>query len=250
MASTSEKGHPKNVDNLSLLIEVCKGFGAKYNPSRAILKMANLETKLSDCKTKAQSLKDKNQDESTARNNRNVVFKPRGTFSTQILAAIKTSDVTDELKEDAVSINKKIQGERLTEPKKAKPNTEGTPVSDPKTISTSQQSFTNVVDHYKKYETLVTSMGADYAPNETEVQLATIKTFITTLEKHNSNVDKATTAASNALIARDKEYYDPKTGIPETAFLVKEYVKSVFKANSPEYKMVLKIPFTYPPKKN
>lgn len=250
MASTSEKGHAKNVDNLSLLIEICKGFGSKYNPARTSIKIANLVIKLNDSKTQAQTLKDKNQDESTARNNRKVAFKTKGTYSTQILAAIKTCDVTDELKEDAVSINKKIQGERLTETKKPKPTTESTPAEDAKTISTSQQSFTNVVDHYKKYKTLITSMGTDYAPNETEVQLASINTFITNLETHNNNVNTAESAASNALIARDKGYYDPKTGIPETAYLVKEYVKQVYKANSPEYKMVAKIPFTYPPKKD
>lgn len=250
MPSTSEKGHAKNVDNFSLLIEVCKGFGTKYNPAKAALKVANLTIKLTTSQGQLQTLKDSERAESTARNNRKAGFKNKGTYSTKILASIKATDATDELIADAISINKKIQGERLTEPKKAKPTTDGTTTTDPKTISTSQQSFTNVVDHYKVYKTLITSMGTDYAPNETELQLATLNTYITNLEAFNKAVDITSTATGNALIARDKGLYDEKTGIPETAKAVKEYVKSVFGAGSPEYKMIAKIPFTYPPKKD
>ncbi len=242
MPSTSEKGHAKNVANFSLLIETCIGYGAVYNPSKAALKVANLTAKLTASQTKLQTLKDKEREESNIRNTRQDAFKSKGTYSTKLLAAIKSTDATAELITDAISINKKIQGERLTAAKKG--------TESPKTISTSQQSYTNIADHYKVYKTLITAMGETYAPNETELQLATLNTFITNLETLNKSVDKATTATGNALIARNKELYDEKTGIPEIAKAVKEYVKSVFAANSPEYKMIAKIQFTYPPKKD
>jgi hypothetical protein len=249
MPSTSEKGHAKNVDNFSLLIEVCKGFGTKYNPSKASIKVANLTIKLNQSKTQLQDVKDKDQAESTARNNRAIAFKDKGIFSTKLLAAIKATDATDETIADAISINKKIQGERLTADKKAKPTTEGAAEETPKTISTSQLSYTNIVDHYKKFKTLLTSIATIYTPNEAELQTSAVNTYITNLETLNNTVDTAATAASNSLIARDKGFYDEKTGLPETAQDVKEYIKSVYGASSPEYKMAAKIKFTYPPKK-
>jgi len=249
MPSTSEKGHAKNVDNFSLLIEVCKGFGTKYNPSKTSIKVANLTIKLNQSKTQLQDVKDKDQAESTARNNRAIAFKDKGIFSTKLLAAIKATDATDETIADAISINKKIQGERLTAEKKAKPATEGATEETPKTISTSQLSYTNIVDHYKKYKTLLTSIASIYTPNETELQTTAVNAYITNLETLNNTVDTAATAASNSLIARDKGFYDEKTGLPETAQDVKEYIKSVYGASSPEYKMAAKIKFTYPPKK-
>lgn len=249
MPSTSEKGHAKNVDNFSLLIEVCKGFGTKYNPSKTSIKVANLTIKLNQSKTQLQDVKDKDQAESTARNNRAIAFKDKGIFSTKLLAAIKATDATDETIADAISINKKIQGERLTAEKKAKPTTEGAEEETPKTISTSQLSYTNIVDHYKKFKTLLTSIATIYTPNETELQITAVNTYITNLETLNNTVDTAATAASNSLIARDKGFYDEKTGLPETAQDVKEYIKSVYGASSPEYKMAAKIKFTYPPKK-
>ncbi len=74
MPSTSEKGHAKNVDNLSKLIEVCKGFGPKYNPSKTAIKVDNLTTKLTASKQQLQAIKDTAQAETTARNNRANCF--------------------------------------------------------------------------------------------------------------------------------------------------------------------------------
>jgi len=249
MPSTSEKGHAKNVANLSKLITVCKGFGTKYNPSKAILKIANLEIKLTDCDTDLKNVKDTNQAESTVRNNRRVAFKNKNKLATRVLAAIKSSEASDETIQDAISINKKIQGERITDKPKAKPTTEGEAPADDNTISTAQLSFTNIVDHYEKYKTLITSMGANYAPNETDLKLTAITATVAAWDTLNDQVDTAETAASNALIKRDKNFYADKTGIPDTAAEVKEYVKSVFGAGSPEHKLVTKITFSKPTKK-
>jgi len=249
MPSTSEKGHAKNVSNFSLLIEHCKGFGATYNPSKEALKIVNLTAKLAASETKSQTLKNKEVAESNVRNERQEAVKSKGTYATKLLAAIKTSNASEQFIADATSINKKIQGERLTAVKKATATTEGTTTEEPKTISTSQQSYTNLVEHYKVLKTLISSIGTDYAPNETALQLAAVDAYVTNLDTLNKSVDTAATATSNALIARDKELYDSKAGLIEIAKQVKEYVKSIFGAGSPEYKMVTKISFTYPPSK-
>jgi len=249
MPSTSETGHAKNVANLSKLIEVCKGFGTKYNPSKAALKLTALETKLTSCTTDLQEQKNAEQAETTVRNNRYVAFKDRSKFSTKLFAAIKTSDVTDETIADAASINKKIKGEKIGDTAKAKTTADAAATEEPKTISTAQLSYTNIVDHFKKYETLLTSLGTNYAPNENELKLATLSTQIAAWETLNNQVDVAETASKNALIKRDKNFYADKTGIPDIAADVKEYIKSVFGAGSPEHKMVTKITFSKPKSK-
>jgi len=244
MPSTSETGHAKNVANFSKLIEVCKGFGTKYNPSKAALKITALETKLAACTTDLQELKNAQQTETTARNNRVVVFKERSKLSTKLLAAIKTSEVTDETIADATSINKKIKGEKISNTAKAAPTNNAAPTTETKTISTAQLSYTNIVDHFKKYQALLTSLGTNYAPNENELKLATLTAQITTMEALNKQVDIAETASKNALIKRDKSFYSEKTGITNIAADVKEYIKSVFGAGSPEHKLVTKITFS------
>lgn len=249
MPSTSEKGHAKNVANLSKLITVCKGFGTDYNPSKAMLKIANLETKFTDSEADLKNVKDTNQAESTARKNRREAFKDKNKLATRVLAAIKTSEVTDETIKNAISINKKIQGERITDKPKTKAKTEGENATEANTISTAQLSFTNIVDHYQNYKTLITSLGANYAPNEADLKLTALAATIATWDTLNKQVDTAETAANKALIKRDKNFYADKTGIPNIAAEVKEYIKSVFGAGSPEHKLVTKITFSKPTKK-
>jgi hypothetical protein len=249
MPSTSETGHAKNVANFSKLIEVCKGFGTKYNPSKAALTLTALEAKLASCIADLQEQKNAEQAEKTARNNRLVAFKERSKFSTKLLAAIKASDVSDETIANATSINKKIRGEKITDTSAAKTSVEADTTVEPKTISTAQLSYTSIVDHFKKYQTLLTSLGTNYAPNENELKLATLTTQIAAWETLNNQVDVAETASKNALIKRDKNFYSNKTGIPDLAADVKDYIKSVFGAGSPEHKMVTKITFSKPKSK-
>lgn len=246
MPSTSEKGHAKNVANLSKLIEVCKGFGTKYNPSKTAIKVANLTIKLNTSKQQLQDIKDTAQAETTARNNRAIGFKGNNKYSTKILAAVKSSDATPETIDNAISINKKIQGERITAEKKAKVTGDSTTPPEDTSISTSQQSYTNIVDHYKKLKTLLVAQAAVYAPNETDLQTATVTTYATNLETLNNSVDTTNTALSNQRIARNHSFYDDTTGLIDTINAAKDYIASVYGKTSPEYKLASAIQFSKP----
>jgi hypothetical protein len=116
--SVSEKGHAKNVANLSKLIKVCQGFGAKYNPTKTAIKVANLQIKFNTTTTQLQDIKDGVVANKTAINNRKVGFKGFNKYSTRILGSLKATDASTETIENAISINKKIQGERIAAAKK------------------------------------------------------------------------------------------------------------------------------------
>ena len=53
----------------------------------------------------------------------------------------------------------------------------------------------------------------------------------------------ATVPLSNARIARNEVLYKEKTGLVDTAFDVKVYIKSLFGASSPQYKQISKLAF-------
>jgi len=88
-----------------------------------------------------------------------------------------------------------------------------------------------------------------YAPNEVDLQVVSLTNFHNNLKTTNTAVINATTAISNARIARNNILYADKTGLYDIAQEVKKYVKSVFGATSPQYKQVSKIKFTKPRKK-
>jgi len=63
------------------------------------------------------------------------------------------------------------------------------------------------------------------------------------LKAKNTAVINATTALSNARIARDKVMYSDDIGLIDIARDVKQYVKSLFGASSPQYKQISGLEF-------
>ena len=98
------------------------------------------------------------------------------------------------------------------------------------------------IDHLEKLIELV-DVEPKYNPNEIPLQIATLTNYKTQLETINTAVKNSYTPYSNAMIARDKKLYDPATGLVARAQLVKNYVKSIFGASSPEYKQINKLRF-------
>ena len=92
---------------------------------------------------------------------------------------------------------------------------------------------------------LVSSVPS-YAPNETELTTASLTTFHGNLQTANTNVIKAEVAYSNARISRNNFLYEENTGLVEIASDVKNYVKAIFGATSPQYKQVSGIKFKKP----
>ena len=83
----------------------------------------------------------------------------------------------------------------------------------------------------------------EYAPNETELQVASIDALHGNLKSLNTTAVTTYTDISNARIARNNLLYSPITGLVEIAGSVKKYIKSVFGASSPEYKQVSGLQF-------
>lgn len=59
----------------------------------------------------------------------------------------------------------------------------------------------------------------------------------------NNNAVTAGIRLSNARIARNEMMYKPLTGLVDTAYDIKIYIKSIFGATSPQYKQVSKLKF-------
>lgn len=113
----------------------------------------------------------------------------------------------------------------------------------PNTISTSQQSYDQQIQHLAGIISVLQSEPS-YTPNETDLQIATLTVKQADLTAKNSAVATAYTNISNSRISRDTTIYGTDTGLFEVATEVKKYVKSVFGANSPQFAQVKVIEFT------
>ena len=238
MASTSETGHSKNVNNLETMISYCTGYGVTYNPSNSDILLSELTTLHTDSKASVKLVKTTETPFNDVEGQRKLIFKPLKPLSTKVLGAIRSSGAPSTVIADAETINRKIQGKRADNSVIETPTEEA-----PKDkISVSQQSYDMQIDHLEKLIELV-DVEPKYNPNEIPLQIATLTNYKTQLETINTAVKNSYTPYSNAMIARDKKLYDPATGLVARAQLVKNYVKSIFGASSPEYKQINKLRF-------
>lgn len=243
MVSTSETGHAKNVSSFDELISFATGYGATFNPSKALIKLPALQAQGIAAKNSISAVNAALSAYSNAVSAREVAFEPLSRLSTRILNALKATDTTTQVDESAQTIIRKIQGKRATAKKtdeeKQALAAEGKVV---KESSSSQMSFDSRLDSFDKLIKLLTSVTL-YAPNEAELKVATLTALYTDFKTKNAAVVNANTALSNARILRNDLMYKPNTGLVDVALDTKSYIKSVYGSSSPQYKQVSKLAF-------
>ena len=260
MPSTSEVGHAKNVANFEDLISVCTGYGVAYNPSNPSILITALTAVFTNAKTLMISVNTASELYNTAVGVRRDEFEPLKKLATQLVNAYIAVNPGKAKIANAKTINAKIQGTKLKKVKET-PLPTGTgsgstakttipvgtgtgigPVETPKDISASQQSYDQLIEHFSK---LVILLAADplFIPNETALTTPSLNAKLLALKTSNTNFGNAYTQVTNARIARNHGLYDNTTGLCDIAQITKNYVKSVFGATSPEFKMINKIAF-------
>lgn len=246
MASTSETGHAKNVANFDELISFVTGYRESYNPSKATIKLDALKALSDHAKTSINAVSSMEPAYKSAVAAREVVFIPLSKLTTRIMNSIKATDTTVQVDENARTLVRKIQGVRATakktEDEKKALAEKGKEVVE---ISTSQMSYDSRLDNFFKLIQLLSSVP-EYSPNEKELKIEHLNTILDDLKAKNAAVVESYIPLSNARISRNNLLYKENTGLYDVALDVKNYIKSVFGATSPQYKQVSKIKFTAP----
>ena len=223
MPSTSETGHAKNVANFEDLISFSTGYWATYNPSKEALKVANLNTQLANARNVLNEVKTTQTAFNNATNKRMDAFKPLKSLATKIINALDATDASAETVKDARTINRKIQGQRATPKTVSSPPAAQVEGAADKTISASQQSYDQQIEHFAKLVELLSS-DSNYKPNEADLTVAANQTKLAALKAANTDVVKTYTNWSNSRIARTNALYNPLTGLVNTALDVKKYI--------------------------
>lgn len=242
MASNQETGHAKNVANFQKLIAFVKGYTATYNPSKNSLKVAQLETLLASAETALAEVVSHNTVYNNTVSNRQTAFSNLKPLATRLVNALQTTEATKQLIDDAKGFNRKLQGQRST-PTPTTPLDPNAPA--PATISTSQQSYIQQIQHLAGLIAVLKSEPS-YTPNETDLQIATLETKQANLTAKNNEVATAYVAVSNARINRNNTLYNNENSVFEVASEVKKYIKSIYGATSPEFAQVKGIEFKKP----
>lgn len=238
MASTSETGHAKNSANFRRLIDVITSFGSIYQPSKASLAITQLNQKQLESQDKLNAVIAKNTIYNGRVNERIVLFKGNQALYTKLINALQATDATPEKIKNAKVFYRKLKGKRAVAiPTSLDPNQPA-----PTTISASQLSYDNQIQHFAGFIAVLESEPS-YAPNETELQVVSLQAKMSEMKLKNNAVSTAHVDIRNVRIERNKNLYEVDNGIIDTAADVKNYVKSVFGASSQEFKLVRGIEF-------
>jgi hypothetical protein len=243
MASTSETGHAKNLANFEELISFVTGYGTTYNPSKTLIKLTALQNLSGNAKSAISAVNNSLPAYSNAIAARDAAFAPLSKLVTRVINALKATDTTEQVDENARTLVRKIQGTRAT-PKKTEAEKQAAAANGKEIteISSAQMSFDSRLDNFDKLIKLLTSVAL-YAPNEAELTVASLTALYSDLKAKNSAVTVASVPLSNARIARNDIFYKADTGMVDIALAVKIYIKSLFGATSPQYKQVSGLAF-------
>jgi hypothetical protein len=237
MKSNSESGMNTCIDHFNKLINGCKALGALYNPVPVNLQIPTLTIQLQDI-TIAVSAVDKAQAYCiTAEGTRKETFSGFSILATRIQASAIVLGLQDAIIVRIKEIVRKIRGQRVRKIK-IDPTTE----EQAKHISVSQVSFNEQIEHLNQLIELLKSQPA-YTPAEVDLSIAALDVLLDTMRTTNTNVIEAEVSLANARQERNRLLYAPKTGMIDTAFAVKEYVKAVFGSSSQQYKDINHITF-------
>lgn len=248
MSTYIESGHAKNTANFDHLIALLVTYGTNYTPSNPSLAITNLQIVLTNAQTALTNVKNEYNGWKNATNSREIAFEPLKGLSTRLLNTLMSVGATEQTIKDFKTINAKVQGSKLTkadagivtDPSEDTANKTTLPVK--KTVSVSQQSFDNLIEHYDKIIKLLASVPA-YNPTETALKVATLQTLLANLKTVNTAAYTSYAKVSNARIARNKILYENPDALIVLAKAVKAYIKGKFGATSAEYSQISAIKF-------
>ena len=243
MSKNSEVGHAKNVANFLDLISFCESYEGDYNPNREPLKLTSLfllhtegKAALADVIAKKTTF----NNETNLRRETFAVIKP---LTARIFNFFEITDASPNKIEDAKSLKKKIQGVRITKKKTATATDDDSELPPDKSISTSQQSYDQLIQHFAALISILESEPS-YNPNETILKVANLKNLLQKMETTTENVMHAFIAINKSRDLRNDILYNREYSICNTAREVKKYVRAAFGFDSTAYKNILSIKFS------
>ena len=243
MATFIETGHAKNVANFEQLTSFITGYGATYNPSKASIKLAAMQTLLTNAKNVVGVVNSSLPANKNAVSAREVAFKPLSKLASRIMNAVIATDTTPEVDENVKTLIRKIQGRRAVEKKTDEElKTLSEAGKETKNVSSSQMSYDSRLDSFDKLIKLLASITL-YAPNEADLKVTALTTMYNDLKTKNTAVVTTLVPLSNARITRDDVLYKANVGLVDIALDSKTYIKSLFGASSPQYKQISKLQF-------
>lgn len=238
MASSSEKGHAKNIANANLLNTYIVQLATIYNPSNPSLLLPNLQTIYTNSFSQQETVNTSVAPYSVAVNNREIIFAPVSKKITKLRKVYKaTEGVTQPQLEDFMTIARKLKGIRKVN------NTQTTdPTVEQNQHSTSQLSYDQRTNNMDLLISLFQNTP-NYNPNEIEYKITTLQAEKAQMLQATQNVANTFVPLNNARSTRNNTMYNSNENLVDTFNKAKDYLFTILDSDSVQYKAISKIKF-------
>ena len=243
MKTTNLSGNEQNVTNLEVLISVIISFGPTYNPPKSSITIPGLNELLEKGKLEINAL---NAAEVASKNAVAACTAAQDDFDsliTRSINALRILDVSAQTLAQAEALVRELRGKRasalLTAEEQAAAKVEG---NTSKQVVKHNSTLDSKLENMSKYVLLLESIPG-YNPNEPELTTPALRNKLNDIKAKDTQVTSTDTAFGAARLSRDAFLYTDNTGLCPIVSDAKTYVKSVFGANSPQYKQVSSIKF-------
>lgn len=235
----NETGHYKNVAHFDLLVGYVISFGANYQPTKEVMALASLQSLYQSANTKLTGVQGAKNNYSQKVGERAAIFKGTKRFATRTVANLSGTNVSRQTIANAKTINDKIQGIRATTPSISNPGNVNPTAT---THSVSRQSHDMLYDNFRDLVSVL-AIADGYDTSHDEFTIPKLTLYSDTLKLSNQNVNNAVVQVTKSRLERDNILYAPEIGLVDIALQVKEYIKGLYGASSPEYKIINRIKF-------
>lgn len=175
---------------------------------------------------------------SIAVDNREMLFEPVSKKVTKLRKVYKSTDgFTQAQLEDFMTIARKLKGIRKTNNEPTTNTTE-----EQNHHSTSQMSYDQRTNNYDLLISLFQNTP-NYAPNETEYQIATLQAEKILMLKSTQGVADTFIPLNNARSIRNNTMYNSQDNLVDTFNKAKDYLFTILDSSSVQYKTIAKIKF-------
>ncbi len=231
--------HVKQVDSYSRLVDICTGFGGKYNPGRPSLQVESLLNALNGARQAIEAVKLAKTTFDREVNSRLQASEKLPALASGIFRTLSDHGASAATLDDARYFVRQIRG-YTSKDRAPLPNATSEEAIAKRTMT--QRSYVGQADHFSK---LVLAVQAEplYKATESMLSKAGLGKKLEELAKHNARVSAAQVAWANARALRDQVLYGEQQSLFALQRAVKNYAYAVYGPNSTEYAQLKAIRF-------
>ncbi len=234
--------HVKNAGSYSRLVDICTGYGGKYNPGRQTLQLKAMRALLAAAQSSLQDVSQKRNALSGITNERTKAFVDLEQLIARIIGTLKASQASDEALANARYytrlINGRLKAGNDRPPVPSEDNEEKSLV----TRSITQQSYLAKAHNFERLAQLIQGL-AKYETASPDLQPPALLAHAEKLKSLNEAWSRAKVALSQARFHRNALLYKGPEALVNNAAAVKNYVRVEFGARSQQAAQLRELSF-------